>query len=355
MRIVINYTAASSGGSITILKDFYNYLILSEKAKEHEWIFLLGEKHITETDNIKVIVLEYAKKSWINRLKFDFFSGKNIVMNFDPDIIMSLQNTILMGVNIPQVLYMHQSIPFQKEKSFSFFKKDERKLAVYQNIIGKLIKVSIKKADFVIVQTKWIKQAVIKATNISRNNIECILPPTKSIIDFKKEITFDKSSFFYPADAYIYKNHQCIYEASKILNKKGITDFQITLTINNETTSKNIEWVGSMAFDKVIDKYNTSTLIFPSYIETVGLPLLEAREMGSIILAANCDYAKEVLYDYENVYFFNPYEPEELAILIEKVKNGEILKKITKKSIRKTENTWGQVLDILLKQGGREI
>lgn len=354
MRILINNTAASSGGALTILKGFHDFLVNSKKAKNHEWIFLLGGKYVEDTDNIKVIVLEKAKKNWINRLKFDLYNGKKIVEDLKPDIVISLQNTILMGLSIPQVLYMHQSLPFQKEKKFSFFNKSERKIAIYQYVIGRLIKESVKKADFVIVQTKWIKKEVIKSTNVSVKKIVSILPPLEDISMYKAENTFNKREFFYPAGESIYKNHKCIYEASKLLNKKGINDYQISLTIRKHFQLDNFVFLGKQPFESVMKKYNSSTLIFPSYVETVGLPLLEARELGTIILAANCDYAKEVLGNYENAYFFEPTAPEELAQLMEDVLREVIIKKDVKEIRYKKENSWDQVVDILTEQG-REL
>lgn len=355
MRIVVNNTAASSGGALTILKGFYDSIINSEKAKQHQWIFLLGNNYIAETDYVKVVIIEEAKKNWIGRLKFDLYKAKKVVEELEPDVIISLQNTLLMGLNIPQVLYMHQSLPFQKEKNFSFINKQERKLAVYQHIIGRLIKDSVRKADFVIVQTEWIKEAVINSTDIYRKNIVSILPPLEAVLNSDKECTFNKKEFFYPAAASIYKNHKCIYEASDLLKKRGIKDYRISLTIKNEYPHDNFLYLGNIAFEEVLNKYKKSTLVFPSYIETVGLPLIEARELGTIILAANCEYAREVLKNYENAYFFEPTEPKELAHLMEKILNGVIIKKEVKRISYKKENTWNQVIDILLEQGSEKV
>ena len=42
MRIVVNDIAASKGGALTVLKDFYN--CVRENDTENEWIFLLGDR-----------------------------------------------------------------------------------------------------------------------------------------------------------------------------------------------------------------------------------------------------------------------------------------------------------------------
>jgi len=355
MRIVVNNIAASSGGALSILKSFYNYLKNNEAQKENEWVFLLSDNYIEETDNIKVIVLKDVKKSWINRLKFDLYSGKNIISELKPDVVFSLQNTITFGINCcPQVLYMHQSIPFQKDVKFSFLKSEERILAVYQYIIGNLIKKSIKKSDKTIVQTNWIRDAVIKETKISPNKIISILPPVENMTAYKKQNCLKKNNFFYPAAKNIYKNHKCIYEASELLNKKGVTDFNISLTINSNKSRDNFIYLGIIPFESVMEQYNLSTLIFPSYIETVGLPLIEASQMETIILVADCAYSREVLKNYENAYFFDPFNPEELAILMQKVMTSQIRKLPLNKIVDDSLDGWLAVIEIIEGISGEE-
>ncbi|WP_158231932.1 MULTISPECIES: glycosyltransferase [unclassified Sporosarcina] len=350
MRVVVNNIAASTSGALSILKSFYKYISSSKVGKEHEWIFLLNDNYIEETENVKVIVLNNVKKSWKNRLEFDFISGKKIITELRPDVVFSLQNTIIYGLDYPQILYMHQAIPFQKEKRFSFLKPEERTLAIYQYLIGRVIKKSIKKADKVVVQTNWIKDAVIKDTNISPKKITAILPPFEDKANrYKSHHPFKANNFFYPAAESLYKNHKCIYEACSILNNKGTKNFEISLTIKNKEDIENISYLGEIPFEEVMYRYNTSTLIFPSYIETVGLPLMEARQIGTLVLAADCAYAREVLQGYENVYFFDPFKPQELAYLLEKVLLKEIQPKIMEQADDKNQaNSWIEVIEILI-------
>ena len=65
MRIVVNDIAASKGGALTVLKDFYN--CVRENDTDNEWIFLLGEKLLENTSNIKTIQKNVCKCS-LNRI-----------------------------------------------------------------------------------------------------------------------------------------------------------------------------------------------------------------------------------------------------------------------------------------------
>lgn len=351
MRIVVNDIAATSGGALSILRSFYEYLAKNDC--DNEWIFLLSDHYIEDTPNIKVLVLDNVKKNWINRLKFDCLDGKDLMDSLKPDVIFSLQNTMIFGLKIPQLIYMHQPIPFQKEKKFSFFKSNERKLFVYQYGIGYLIKKSLRKASHIIVQTEWIRQEVIRSTKINSNKVTKIFPDIGDCSIYVKEEKFDKNSFFYPSADYLYKNHECIYKAVTILGKKNVGCYNIELTITDENQREHISNIGQISYSSVLEKYNTSTLIFPSYIETVGLPMLEARQMGAIILASDCSFSREVLNGYENAYYFNPFNAEELADLIEKVINGKIIrKKIANQTKMHLINSWEQVKNLILHISG---
>jgi len=108
--------------------------------------------------------------------------------------------------------------------------------------------------------------------------------------------------------------------------------------------------IGRVPREDVLERLSQSTLIFPSLIETYGLPLAEARALGSIVLAADLPYAREVLEGYNNAYFFDPYSPNELAALMREVMLGKISRSPAKSS-PDTATTripaWANVLDVL--------
>lgn len=342
MRIVVNDIAASKGGAMTVLQDFYN--TVKEIDHENEWIFLLGDKYLEETENIKIITLPEIKSSTLKRLAFDLFTGKKFIEKLSPDVVFSMQNTVTFGLDIPQVIYMHQSIPFQDIKKFSFLKSTERKLAVVQHILGAIIRASIRRADKVIVQSEWIRDAVIEKCRVDKSKVVNILPPMKDISEYIDSSVFDKTSFFYPTANMIYKNNDVIYAASQILDKKEI-EHTVTLTLPEAKSRGSVKCVGRLPYEEVLKTYNTSTLIFSSYIETVGFPMFEARAIGSIVLASDCPFSREVLKGYDKAFFFNPFDAEELAELMKKVISGEISKKDISTVSVEIYNSWKAVMN----------
>ena len=342
MKIVVIDIAASTGGALSILKDFYSYV--KEHDKINEWIFLLSDRYLEETDRIKVDILPEIKKNRWKKLLFDHITGKKVIESYHPDAVLSLQNTAIMGLKVPQIVYVHQSIPFQDIVRFSFLKKEERSLAIYQYLIGGVIKHSIKKCDKVIVQTEWMKKAAAEKTGKSSSDI-CVIPPAINIDVPVEEYHWSNDQFFYPSSDAVYKNVRCINQAVNLLEQRGHHP-EVSVTILSEKYDK-IHCIGPILREEVMQKYQKSTLVFPSYIESCPLPLKEAKKSGTLILASDCPFSHEILDGYENAYFFDPFKPEELSKLMEDVMSGKIIKKEAEYDDDTIKRGWEQVLSVI--------
>lgn len=320
LRIIVNDIAASSGGALSVLNDFYDSII--ENDDKNEWIFLLSGSHFRETKNIKILDYSNLKNSWLKRLFFDLFIGKFKINKLKPDLYVSLQNTSTIGVLCPQIVYLHQAIPYQKDVVFSFFKRKEFKLAIYQKIIGKILNFLFKYSkSSIVVQTNWMKKSLSKYVD---NDITIIHPSVN--IEDSKDIEINKAHFFYPAAYVSYKNHKLIFDCVDKLVNNGYEDFKVTLTIpsTNLMNKNKYIFLNSIPREKVYELYNKTILLFPSYLEAYGLPLLEARQSNSIIFASDTVFSKEILENYPNVYYFDFKDVNELYLLMEKAINGNL-------------------------------
>jgi len=338
---------AESGGALSILKEVYEEAVAFED-KTINWSFVVSKPDLKETDNVKVLSFPWVKKSWFHRLYFDNFIAPKLVRKNKATIILSLQNIIIPRVKVKQVLYVHQSLPFVEYK---FSLKENKLLWIYQNIIGRKIIRSIKDADKVIVQTKWMKNASIEKTLVQNDKIEVISPKPNFIVDkYYKPTTKSTTLFFYPANAMDYKNHRVIVNACRQLKEKFNGEYEVLFTIKgNETQHVTalynqvkeeglpISFVGPMNRKEVFKLYTKSVLLFPSYIETFGLPLLEARMHKGIILAANAPFSREILDEYENVYYFDPFNHNELSELMKLMSERKLAYKFPKEKNRNTQ------------------
>lgn len=322
MNILVMDVPAEYGGALSILTDFYGETF---SFTEHTWFFSVSTPDLKSKNNVQILKFPWVKKSWFHRLYFDYFVAPRLVKKYKIDAIFSLQNVIVPFTKVKQILYVHQAVPFTRHQ---FKLKKDKKLWLYQNVISKLILKAIKSSQKVVVQTEWMKEQIIKKTNITLEKVSVIPPKLDKKIKEKFIMEEDSfKTFFYPASLISYKNHSLIIEAAKLLFDRGITDFKIIFTLeNNEEVDLNKEvvrlglpilFLGSLSRDKIFELYSKSTLIFPSYVETYGLPLLEAKAVGSMILASKEPFCYEILEKYTNVNYFDYTDSEELSRLME--------------------------------------
>lgn len=330
MRTLVYDVAADSGGAATVLQSFYEEF---KKDTENEYIFVLSVYELPETENIKVFNFPEVKKSMLHRLYFDHFVAHKLVKQYKVDRVLSLQNIELPHTNVPQTVYEHNALPFSEYK----FKPWEAFRPWYsQQILGRMMKKSIRRAEKVLVQTNWMKEEIIRQCGIPADRVEVKFPPVKMLKTHPWKMDETCPTFFYPAGPPAYKNHRTFLKACELLKEQGMEDYRVIWTVTGEENEGMkklkaeaeekqlpIEFIGPVPRTQLFEQYASSVLVFPSYIETIGLPLLEARSVGAPILAADCLYARDGVGDYEGAEFFNALDAKRLCQLM--LKNMKVL------------------------------
>lgn len=320
--IVVNNPAAKNGGALTILKDFLKKT-KNLKCSNRFYVFTcLEELKKYETEKLKVIVIE--KQGFINRIYWDNYGlKKNLrINNIFPDLFISLQNT---GVNIdkevPQIIYYHQLLSIVDLK-WNPFDKEERIFWLYKNIYPFFVKQYLSRVKKVIVQTDCVKEMFLKKFDFKPENIKLIRPKVKQI-DIKKikDIPKEKIRIFYPAAPLIYKNHIIIIEALEKLKEEfpelekkmecvftfsSQDNANLYQIIKDKKIENIVKLVGTLSYEQVLEYYKSSDLlVFPSYLETFGLPLLEAQNFEIKILTVDLPYSREAAGEYSNIRFID--------------------------------------------------
>ena len=294
---------------------------------------MLSVYKLPETDNIKVLNFPEVKKSMLHRLYFDHFVAHKLVKKYKADRVLSLQNIELPHTNVPQTVYEHNALPFSEYK----FKPWEAFRPWYsQQILGRMMKKSIRRAEKVLVQTNWMKEEIIRQCGIPADRVEVKFPPVKMLKTHPWKMDETCPTFFYPAGPPAYKNHRTFLKACELLKEQGMEDYRVIWTVTGEENEGMkklkaeaeekklpIEFIGPVPRTQLFEQYASSVLVFPSYIETIGLPLLEARSVGAPILAADCLYARDGVGDYEGAEFFNALDAKILCQLM--LKNMKVL------------------------------
>lgn len=336
--VVVNATALRTGGGLTILRQFVskidpenvNYIVFIDHTVQ------LNRPH----DNIRFVKL--SKTSMLSRIMWDAKGLNNWLYTHGviPSLFISLQNTsVRLSTRCPKLIYLHQPLPFSN-KNWSIFKKEEYRFFLYKKFYLYFI---FRYVDFdtqFVVQTEWIKQALVTKHKIEPGRIE-VFKPDQCFVEAEKTIAIDVAQgekiIFYPATPIIYKNHVEIINAMCFLKDKGVdlTGVSVCFTflekdsprlsglVNRNGLENNFKFLGSLSYAQVLSYYKASTLVvFPSYIETFGLPLAEAMAFKKPILVANEEYSREVLKGYQWVEFLNINQPDVWGSAVERLVNS---------------------------------
>jgi glycosyltransferase involved in cell wall biosynthesis len=136
----------------------------------------------------------------------------------------------------------------------------------------------------------------------------------------------------YIATGESHKNHVNLLEAWKLLASEGLYP-SLCLTVSEadypglsriiqqaKTQHKlNLENEPTRSRSDLQRLYDQSqALIYPSVLESFGLPLLEARQAGLSVIAAELDYVRDLI-DPEEV--FDPRSPQSIARAVKRFLN----------------------------------
>lgn len=317
------------GGPLSIYYDCLDSIIEKKLNEKYKVIAFVHKKSLffNYMEKINIVELPKSRKCYLFRLWYEYiyfylFSKKNQI-----DIWVSLHDITPNVKTNYLYTYCHNPSPYLKNRKTAW---KYSKTVFFMSFLYKYIyKVNIRKNDYVIVQQEWIRREFEKMYKIS--NIIVALPELKRVKELQKHVVdSDKYVYVYVAFPRLFKNFEVILAAAEILEEKN-KNFEIWLTIDGTENKyskdlkqkygylKNIKWLGIQSRENVMKLYKQSNcLIYPSFLETWGLPISEYKETGNAIILADLPYAHETIGKYEKVIFFNPNNANELAEIMVK-------------------------------------
>lgn len=325
--IIVNDVAASYGGALSILRQFLNEIANNTKAKRYDWYIFVSNGLIKEYNSDYIKIIKVDVKPWRKRIIWDTVGVNRWLKKHEvkPILAISLMSVGLKYFKLKQIVYIHQPLPFG---DFNHFKWFELKPIVYKYLIFIWMKWTIDKQSQIIVQTNWMKESVSKKIKINPENITVIRPEiaifSDTIVNKKKKgLTFSYRLFYPSTPTVSYKNYDILFKFFKELKKKAPklgNRLKIVLTCSKDDKGKlvrhylkrsknlqvdnNLIWAGYLNQEEMDEYYlNCDGVVFPSLLETFGLPLVEAAAYGKKIFAQDKPYARDVLKNYEGVSF----------------------------------------------------
>ena len=272
-------------------------------------------------------VILWVQPKFHHRLYCEYFLKKNH----------KIYSQVLCLHNIPPILCKPKKLTifFQNKLLIDkiLFKNNLKNaiLILFQKII--IILFSNNQTQYM-VQSQGVKNGLMRMLNKFRPllplNTKINVLPFADISDYinnTSAINSKKWDFIFPASLYTHKNHVKLIEAWCLLKREGISP-SLALTISQESIhgsildeliqdmELDITLLGSLLPTKMREAYlESSALIYPSKVESLGLPLIEASALNLPIIASDLDYVFESCSPNQT---FNPESATSISMAIKR-------------------------------------
>ncbi len=335
--IVVSGINLYTGGTLKVMQDCLESL--SSYASDHYRIIALVHKTnlYPQYKNVEYIDFPRSRKSWFYKLYYEYIGFYLFSRKLNPYCWLSMHDTTPNVEAERRIVYSHNSLVFYSPglKELKF----QRSIFLISWLSRFIYKINIHKNESVIVQQEWMRKAYQKM--FAADNVIVSLPvqqvSEKHCKTETKTYCGNKKLFFYPAGAMVHKNFEIICEAASLLNQEGVTDFLVVLTLcgcenkyarylyKKYTHLDNLLFIGYLEKDEMICNYrDCDCLLYPSKVESWGLPLTEIKAYDKPVLAADLPYARETIGNYDKVRFFDPDNASDLANCMKAFISGKL-------------------------------
>lgn len=319
-NIVVSAVNFVEGGALTVLNDAIdNAEFFFERG--FEVYFLVNDKSVYNKKFPNFHFLEYplSKKNWFIRLFYEYIYFWFLSLKLKPYIWLSLHDVTPNVFAKKRAVYCHNPSPFYRARY-----KDavlDYKFFIFNKFYIYIYKFLINKNQTVIVQQDWIADEFSKFFlngKIVVNPPEITLSKNISDRDIEK---FKKFTFFYPSLPRVFKNFEVVLHAFSFLPENIRSRCQLIIPLSGDENRyskylfklfKEVDGIlfdGRQPRDKMAELYSNSDIIlFPSKLETWGLPISEAILFNKPLLVADLKYARNTVGGYKICSFIDPDE-----------------------------------------------
>jgi glycosyltransferase involved in cell wall biosynthesis len=322
-RAVVSAVNFSEGGPLTVLLESLD-AAAATLGPEWEIIALVHRSDLVSNPRIKTIAFPESKRSWLRRLKLEWFQFKHLSRELKPDLWLSLHDITPRVEARRQAVYCHNPSPFYKpslqEARFDpgFMLFNLFYLHLYRRFINR--------NHSVIVQQSWLREAFRRYTG--HPNVVVAYPggevdgtlsgqaETRTVL--RAPTPEQPLRLLYPALPRIFKNIETICQAVEALPVHHQNLVELRLTFDGSESKwaadlarkyghlPNVKLIGRQDRSRMTAEYQDNDMVlFPSRLETWGLPISEAKSFGKALLVSDLPYAHETVGTYDNVKFLS--------------------------------------------------
>lgn len=330
-RLVVSAVNFSEGGPLTVLIESLD-AAAEFLSLDWEIIALVHDVGLIKNPRVRSIAFPESKGSWKNRLLLEWYRFNTLSRELKPDLWLSLHDITPRVQAKRQAVYCHNPSPF-----YSITLREavqDPKFLLFNFFYKYLYRVNIHRNHSVVVQQKWLRAAFTRMYH--HPNIVVAHPAERQLLNLPSaRVQSGKLVFLYPVLPRVFKNIEVLCQAATLLSESVQSTIEIRLTIDGTENSyarnlvrsfrgvKALSFIGRQSREAMVRQYaECDTVLFPSKLETWGLPITEAKAMGKPLLVADLPYAHETVGSYAPVTFIPPNDIASWAKAIESVAAG---------------------------------
>ncbi len=321
-RIVISAVNVRKGGTLTILRQCLSFLSSVAQEQGLQVITLVHKQELVAYPNIEYIELPWSIKGWGRRLWCEYITmnriSKELTAKYgEIDLWFSLHDTTPRVQAKRQAVYCQTSFPFFDWKLGDF--RFDKKIPLFAMFTRYAYRINIHRNKFLIVQQEWLRRGFCEMFGIVKDKF--IVAPARQemlIPNYSKLPKEERYTFFFASTPDSHKNFETLCKASALLEDKlGKDKFRTILTVKGDENAyaqylkKNWGNVSSIQFAGLMDKETlyahydlADCFVFPSRIETWGLPISEFMSFKKPMILADLPYAHETSQGSLKTAFF---------------------------------------------------
>lgn len=350
------------GGTLTILRDCLQHL--SSMTKDYHVVALVHKRELCDFQGIEYIEMPDIIKGWGKRLWCEYITMHRISQELAPVYLwLSLHDTSPRVKAERQAVYCQTSFPFY-QWSWRDFRFDF-KIPLFACFTRFVYRVNVHSNRFLIVQQEWLRKGLSKMLGVQQNKM-IVAPPQRKMIEvIPDKMEKEYFTFFYASTPDCHKNFETLCKATEMLEKEvGVGKFKTVLTIKGDENKYaawlkkhwgnvlSIDFAGFMSKERLYGHYQSADcLVFPSKVETWGLPISEYMETGKPMLLADLPYAHETSAGSKQTAFFPANDAYVLKTEMKKIMNGDFksLEEIPHIQLESPKaNSWHELFELLL-------
>lgn len=323
---------------------WFTHEVVSRMVKnnpQHEFIFFFDrafdDKFIYANNVTPVVLNPPARHPILFKIWFNW-SVKRALKKYKADVFFSPDGYMSLTSNVKQVGVIH-------DLNFEHYPQDLPKSA--RKYLLKYFPLFAQKANKIITVSEYSKQDIIDTYKVNPNKISVayngigvFFTPIKNSKkeDVKRKFTSNKDYFLFVGALHPRKNIINLFKAfdlyktqtnseNKLLvvGEKYWWNDEIKTVFESLKNQKDIVFTGHVQSDELNEIYGAGlALVFPSYFEGFGIPLVEAMKCELPIVSSNATCLPEIAGDA--AIYFDPFSVEDIANSLIKISQDKALR-----------------------------